>query len=59
MIGVSREVGTKTFYVGSLRMNQYRKLIIQTLTQTPSMHQKLTEHGMYCCKQPTPAQNFI
>ena len=30
MIGVGREVWTKTFYIGSLRMKRYRKFIIQT-----------------------------
>ena len=28
-------------------MNQYRMFFVQTSATTPSMHQKLTEHGKY------------
>ena len=40
-------------------MNQFKMFFVQASSPTPSMHQKLTEHGKCCMqKQPTSNQNF-
>ena len=39
-------------------MNWYNTFFIQTFTLPPSMHQKTTEHGRSCVKQPAPNQKL-